>query len=254
MTLKYILFTYIWFCGDQNMQVLGISGSPTENANTDKLVKAILDATGLETEFIKLSEVNIQPCTACMSCVYTNECVLEDDFREIGKKVLKADALVVGSPTYYASPSAYTKAFMERLYAFRHIKLLTRGKIAAVVAVGLAAESAVAEWLGNVLYFGGMEVVGKLTAKGTPCCFVCGPGETCAVASWNAYSPEIAGQDFGVKEAYKDYLEILPDNVPYVKGSAKILKQFRNVEDEPEVMAEARSLGEKIRAKLEEKK
>jgi multimeric flavodoxin WrbA len=234
------------------MQVLGISGSPTKNANTDKLVKAILDATELETEFIKLSDVNIGPCIACMGCVYTNECVLDDDFREIGKKVLKADALVVGSPTYYGRESAFIKAFMERLYAFRHINLLTRGKIGAAVAVGVATENDVAEWIGNLMYFDGMEVVGKMTAKGTPCCFVCGPGETCAVASWNAYSPEFSGQDFGVKEAYKGYLEILPDNIPYVKGSAKILKQFRSVEDEPETMAQARSLGKTIRAKLDE--
>ena len=43
--------------------------------------------------------------------------------------VLKADALVVGSPTYDGLPSAFTKAFMERLYAFRHVNLLTNGKV-----------------------------------------------------------------------------------------------------------------------------
>lgn len=41
------------------MFVLGVSGSPTKNANTDKLVKAILEATGTDTEFIKLSDVNM---------------------------------------------------------------------------------------------------------------------------------------------------------------------------------------------------
>jgi len=235
------------------MKVLGISGSPTKNANTDKLVKTILEATGLETEFIKLSDVHIGPCTACMSCVYTNECKLDDDFKEIGKKVLRADALIMGSPTYYGTASAFTKSFMERLYAFRHTKLLTRGKVAAAVAVGVAAEKDVAEWLGNVMSFDGMEVISTMTAKGTPCCFVCGPGETCEFASWNAYSPEFSGQDFGVKEAYKDYLEILPDNIPYVKGSAKILKPYRNVEDEPEVIEQARKLGEAITNKLRQK-
>ncbi|HHI30112.1 MAG TPA: flavodoxin family protein, partial [Candidatus Methanoperedenaceae archaeon] len=179
---------------------------------------------------------------------------LDDDFKEIGKKVLTADALVVGSPTYYGRASAFTKAFMERLYAFRHIKLLTRGKVAAAVAVGVAAEKDVAEWLGSLMVFDGMEVVGAMTAKGTPCCFVCGPGETCEFASWNAYSPELSGQDFDVKEAYKEYLEILPDNIPYVKGSAKILKPYRNVEDEPEVMKEAQKLGEAITNKLREQK
>ncbi len=42
-----------------------------------------------------------------------------------------------------------------------------------------------------------------MTAKGTPCCFVCGPGETCNYPVWNAYSKELTGMDFGVSEAYK---------------------------------------------------
>jgi multimeric flavodoxin WrbA len=161
--------------------------------------------------------------------------------------VMKADALVVGSPIYYGLPSAFTKAFMERLYAFRHVNLLTKGKVGAAVAVCCAAEKDVEAWLGKVMAYSGMEVAGTMSAKGTPCCFVCGPGETCSYAAWNLYSPEVSGMDFGWKENYRGYLEILPDNIPYVKGSAKILKQFRNVEDEPEVMAKAQKLGKAIK-------
>lgn len=236
------------------MKVLGVSGSPTKDSNTDALVKAILDATGAETEFIKLSEIKVGPCIACMKCVCTNECVLNDDFKWLSKKVMEADAIVVGSPTYYGSASAFMKAFIERLYSKRHIKLLMRGKIAATVAVGVAAEKMVAEWMGNALRAGGMEIVGSMTAKGTPCCFVCGPGETCNYTVWNAYSKEMTGMDFGVGEAYKEYLEILPDNRPYGHGSAKFLKSHRSVKDEPEVMAEAERIGKFIKDRIESRR
>lgn len=232
------------------MKVLGISGSPTKNSNTDALIEAILAATGAETDFVKLSEINVGPCIACMKCVYTNECVLNDHFRWLSGKVMEADAIVVGSPTYYGAASAFTKAFIERLYSKRHIKLLTGRKIAAVVAVGVAAEKTVAEWLGNALRAGGMEIVGSMTAKGTPCCFVCGPGESCNYTVWNAYSKELTGMDLGVEKAYKDYLEILPDNRPYVHGSARILKSCRSVKDEPEVMAEAQRIGRLIKERI----
>ena len=46
------------------------------------------------------------------------------------------------------------------------------------------------------------------------------------------------------------HLEILPDNIPYIKGSAKILKQFRNVGEETDVMAEARAPGKAIKERL----
>ncbi|MFU8767177.1 MAG: flavodoxin family protein [Candidatus Methanoperedens sp.] len=231
--------------------MLGVSGSPTKDSNTDALVKAILEATGAETEFVKLSDIKVGPCIACMKCVHTNECVLNDDFKWLSKKVMDADAIVVGSPTYYGSASAFMKAFIERLYSKRHIKLLTRGKIAATVAVGVAAEKMVAEWMGNALRAGGMDIVGSMAAKGTPCCFICGPGETCAFPVWNAYSKEMTGEDFGVEAAYKEYLEILPDNVPYVHGSARFLKSYRSVKDEPDVMIEAKKIGMLIKERIE---
>ncbi|SNQ59456.1 flavodoxin family protein [Candidatus Methanoperedens nitratireducens] len=233
------------------MKVLGISGSPTKESNTDVLIRAILEATGAEREFIKLSEIKVGPCIACMKCVCTNECVLNDDFKWLSRRVMEADAIIIGSPTYYGAASAFMKAFIERLYSKRHIKLLMRGKIAATVAVGVAAERMVAEWMGNALRAGGVEIVGSMTAKGTPCCFVCGPGETCNYTVWNAYSKELTGMDLGVEEAYKDYLEILPDNKPYAHGSAKFLKSYRSVKDEPAVMDEARRIGKLIKERLE---
>ncbi len=233
------------------MKVLGISGSPTKESNTDVLIRAILEATGAEREFIKLSDIKVGPCIACMKCVCTNECVLNDDFKWLSKRVMEADAIVVGSSTFYGAASAFTKAFIERLYSKRHVKLLMRGKIAATVAVGVAAEKMVAEWMGNALRAGGIEIVGSITAKGTPCCFVCGPGETCNYTVWNAYSKELTGMDFGVGEAFKEYLEILPDNKPYAHGSARFLKSYRSVRDEPEVMAEAQRIGMLIKESIE---
>ena len=34
------------------MKVLGVSGSPIKNSNTDRALQAVLDATGCETEFV----------------------------------------------------------------------------------------------------------------------------------------------------------------------------------------------------------
>ena len=47
-----------------NTAVLGISGSPVKNSNTDRLIKAVLAATGLEFEFVKLSQTN-GPSSGC---------------------------------------------------------------------------------------------------------------------------------------------------------------------------------------------
>ena len=42
------------------VEVLGISGRPVENSNTDRLVKAVMGATELESESVKLSQGSAQ--------------------------------------------------------------------------------------------------------------------------------------------------------------------------------------------------
>ena len=42
-------------------------------------------------------------------------CFWRDDLKDILKKCLKADTIVLGTPIYYGSISAYAQAFLERL-------------------------------------------------------------------------------------------------------------------------------------------
>jgi len=54
------------FWGGIVVEILGISGSPVKNSNTDRLVKLVQDSTGLKSEFIKLFDCKIEPCHVCM--------------------------------------------------------------------------------------------------------------------------------------------------------------------------------------------
>lgn len=235
-----------------SLEVLGVSGSPVKNSNTDTLVKAILQSTGAETKFVKLSEIKVGPCIACRKCAYTNQCVLNDDFKWLSQDVLDAKAIVIGSPVMYSAASAYAKAFIERMYSLRHVKLLTQGKICATIAVGEVGADSVAQWLSTALMTGGMTSVGSMTAFGDPGCFNCGPGETCKYSIWNSVAKR-AGVDNFYMKAYAGYLEALPDNDPFTNPSYKILKH-RSVKDEPQVMAQADAIGKEIGRKLMEKR
>ena len=50
-------------------KILGISGSPIPDSNTNRAVKAVLRASGLDYEFVKLSDIHIRPCLSCRRCV-----------------------------------------------------------------------------------------------------------------------------------------------------------------------------------------
>lgn len=114
-------------------QILGISGSPIPNSNTDRVVQAVLDASGLEAKFVKLSALHVGPCRACKACVEDNLCKVQDDFPALALKVEAAQALVIGGYTPYGMLDAFTKAFLERLWSMRHVENLNQGKIAYVL-------------------------------------------------------------------------------------------------------------------------
>jgi multimeric flavodoxin WrbA len=125
------------------MKAVAINGSPRKGGNTEILLKKVLAplaAAGWETDFIQLGGAEIRGCRACYHCFDTKDarCGQRDDFfNPCMAKMVAADAIILGSPTYFTDVSAEMKALLDRagLVALASGGLF-RGKIgAAVVAV-----------------------------------------------------------------------------------------------------------------------
>jgi len=125
------------------MYALAINGSPRKGGNTELLLKEVLSELNdadWETELVKVGGTAIRGCLACEKCFERkdNQCATKKDaFNDIFAKMLRADTMILGSPTYFAAVSADLKALIERAgyvaYANNHA---FAGKIgAAVVAV-----------------------------------------------------------------------------------------------------------------------
>jgi len=100
------------------MKVVGIVGSPRKNGNTELLTKHTLKAIseeGLDIELIRLADLEIKPCTACMLCKEQEICSIEDDLFPIYLRMKEADGIILASPVYYSSATALIKALMERV-------------------------------------------------------------------------------------------------------------------------------------------
>ena len=53
------------------MKVVGFSGSPRKDANTDRLVRQVLDgakAAGAGTKFVRIADHKISGCISCYHC------------------------------------------------------------------------------------------------------------------------------------------------------------------------------------------
>lgn len=101
------------------MKVLMINGSPHENGCTYTALSEVgktLNKHGIDYEIVYLGKKPMAACIACGKCFETNKCVFEDKVNEIGAKIDEYDALIVGSPVYYAAPSGQICAFLDRLF------------------------------------------------------------------------------------------------------------------------------------------
>ncbi|MCR4398229.1 MAG: flavodoxin family protein [Firmicutes bacterium] len=119
------------------MYVLAVVGSPRKGGNTDVLVDRVLEgaaSVGADARKVYLGDLDIAPCRGCLSCERTGECVQRDDMAWLYDEVVRADALVLGTPVYWWGPSAQLKVFVDRWYALIARKDSLAGKRVVVVA------------------------------------------------------------------------------------------------------------------------
>jgi multimeric flavodoxin WrbA len=119
--------------------VLGVSGSPRLEA-THALVRAALlgaqSVEGTKTEYVSLAGKRISPCDGCTRCIAAGHCVVDDDMQPLYDPLLAADAIIIGSPVYFGSPSALCKAFLERVEGFGIREKRLRLKVGGAIATG----------------------------------------------------------------------------------------------------------------------
>lgn len=151
------------------MKAIAINGSPRKGGNTEILLKQVLQPlaeTGWETEFVQLGGQPINGCHACYGCFKTKNarCSQKDEFfNECMAKIVAADAVLLGSPTYFTDVSAEMKALIDRagLVAVANGGLF-RGKIgAAVVAVRRGGGTHAFDTMNHLFLMSGMIVPGS---------------------------------------------------------------------------------------------
>ncbi len=106
------------------MKVMAFNGSPRRKGwNTITLLENALQgaaAAGAETELVQLYDLRYSGCISCFSCKRLNRkedgvCAVQDELSPVLQRVKQADALIVGTPVYYGTESAATRALLERL-------------------------------------------------------------------------------------------------------------------------------------------
>ncbi|HET6515197.1 MAG TPA: flavodoxin family protein [Thermodesulfovibrionales bacterium] len=151
------------------MKVVAFNGSVRKDGNTAILLNLVLDELkkeGIETEIVGLSGKVINGCIACYRCFKNKDrqcAVKNDSANDFIVKMLGADGILLGSPTYFSDVSAGMKALIERcgMVSRANGDMLKRKVGAGVVAVRRAGAMHVFSSLNHFFLIGQMIIPGS---------------------------------------------------------------------------------------------
>jgi len=152
------------------MKVVAFNGSARKDGNTAILINYVLSELkneGIETELVQLAGQKIHGCIACYKCFEkkNKECAQKDDIaNECIKKMLEAEGIILGSPTYFSDVTPELKALIDRagLVSKANNCMLKRKLGAAVVAVRRAGATHVFDTINHVFLSNEMIVPGSI--------------------------------------------------------------------------------------------
>ena len=105
------------------MKVIAINGSPKSDGNTAQALQVLLGEVqkkNIETELVTIGNKMIHGCIGCGKCreAQNGTCVAfpNDVVNELMPKLTAADAIVLGSPTYFAGINGTMKSFLDRAF------------------------------------------------------------------------------------------------------------------------------------------
>jgi multimeric flavodoxin WrbA len=124
------------------MKVVAFNGSPSREGNTVILLRKVLSPiarAGIDTELVQVGGTSLSGCTACNQCFKEKDrrCAINSDIvNECIAKMVEADGIIMGSPSYFSGMTSGLKALIERagLVAVANGNMFSR-KVGAAVAV-----------------------------------------------------------------------------------------------------------------------
>jgi len=152
------------------MKAVAFNGSARKDGNTAILIRRVfqeLEKEGIECELVQLSGHIIRGCTACMKCRKNKnfQCAVEGDIvNDCIGKMREADAIILGSPTYFAGVTAEIKALIDRAgYVARGNDNMFARKVGAAVGVMRRAGALnVFNTINHFFFISGMVVPGSI--------------------------------------------------------------------------------------------
>ncbi len=154
------------------MKALILCGSGNRKGFTWEMCIGVsegLEASGITTEVLDVSELDIRHCNGCGGCG-TGGCTTEDDMDIVFSKFSESDVLVMATPIRFSGPSSLIKEVMDRFQPIWHGYAMKHPAYAAGLMCGGSQEARFSPTITIFRAFAvtaGMKWAGELTVAGT---------------------------------------------------------------------------------------
>ena len=124
------------------MKTIVINADPKRKGVNAQLAKSAAkgaESVGAEVEYVDLYKLKLSGCRICLICKNDEEtckCYWRDELSPLIERILDADALIIGAPIFFSSPSSHYMALLERLI-YCIVSYRTGNKFRGSVNVGL---------------------------------------------------------------------------------------------------------------------
>jgi len=212
------------------MKVIGFSSGTTGRlGNVDRIVQEIMEKSGYEYEFIKLTDLVYSGCKGCSwLCAKPQVCTLQDDLQPYIQKVKEADAVVLGTPIHSGTINAIMRAFISRLWGFRHVNFAIKEKPFILAICGIrgthneGAEKDFREDLGRFK----VNIVDVVSySSKIPPCYMCGRHQDCSIGGAYALWREKAHSLVITPELFRKW-EDDPETIEAIEKASIRLKEY----------------------------
>jgi len=99
-------------------KVFAINGSPRPEGNTADMLGTVLEVcarAGFETELYQAGGREVRGCRDCGGCgKHKGRCAIDDWMNEVYQKMMEADVILLGAPTYFSDLTPELKAVIDR--------------------------------------------------------------------------------------------------------------------------------------------
>ena len=83
-----------------------------------ELAAAAAESAGAEVERVRLAALTVRTCTGCRMCALSGTCKIDDDLPDLARRMEEADAVILGTTSYFRHGNEMTSALLDRLASY----------------------------------------------------------------------------------------------------------------------------------------